>query len=310
MRYVCAGAGCAAVQQPAAARRPSLLAVVETRAGFCFRWARKNAGGASDARQQPRVNMLPSAAAGSTAARRTGRVASHLCVQSSSVGGGGTVLIIGASRGIGLGLAKSYAASGWTVHATTRTPENPGELGQVVGSVQLHGCDVTQLGAGASLAASLGAGTLLDLVIFNAGINPKPEEGAPESRVMYTNGIAPFLVLDPVLQHLGGQKKLALISSQLGSREVFGDGKIPAPIYHASKTVLNDGFREQEPMWRARYGLTSVIFHPGWVVTDMGGSNADITVEESVEGMKAVLNDMSPADTGKFFRWNGTEHPW
>ena len=82
---------------------------------------------------------------------------------------------------------------------------------------------------------------------------------------MNTNAIAPFLVITPLLKNLQGQKKLALVSSQLGSREAFGKGSIPKPIYHASKCVLNDGFREQEPAWRERYGLTSVIFHPGWV---------------------------------------------
>ena len=95
-----------------------------------------------------------------------------------------------------------------------------------------------------------------------------------------------------------------------GSREAFGQGNIPEPIYHASKCVLNDGFREQEPLWRERFGLTSIIFHPGWVVTDMGGENAEITVDESVEGMKSALEGVTAADTGKFLRWNGTEHPW
>ena len=98
-----------------------------------------------------------------------------------------------------------------------------------------------------------------------SSLNPKPEEGKSESSVMNTNAIAPFLVITPLLKNLQGQKKLALVSSQLGSREAFGKGSIPKPIYHASKCVLNDGFREQEPAWRERYGLTSVIFHPGWV---------------------------------------------
>ena len=47
-----------------------------------------------------------------------------------------------------------------------------------------------------------------------------------------------------------------------------------------------------------------------WVITDMGGENAEITVDESVEGMKSALEGVTAADTGKFLRWNGTEHPW
>ena len=48
----------------------------------------------------------------------------------------------------------------------------------------------------------------------------------------------------------------------------------------------------------------------GWVVTDMGGDGADITVAESVEGMKTLLEQVTASDSGKFYRWNGTEHPW
>jgi NAD(P)-dependent dehydrogenase (short-subunit alcohol dehydrogenase family) len=195
------------------------------------------------------------------------------------------------------------------VHATTRTPNSPGELGEVAGHVELHECDVTKMDAGSLLATSLGASSL-DLVIYNAGINPKADEGVKESVVMNTNGIAPFLVIAPILKYLKRGAKLALVSSQLGSRELFGEGSIPKPIYHASKCVLNDGFREQEPAWKEQYGLTAVCFHPGWVITDMGGEKADITVDESVEGMKSVLEKITPADAGKFFRWNGTEHPW
>ena len=264
-------------------------------------------------------------------ARRTVRLAGHLsttvsstasvsskagaCSSTVASGTPPSVLVVGASRGIGLGLVKAYAQAGWEVHATTRTPGHPGELGELHGNVKLHACDVTALGAGESLVASLG-NTPLDVVIYNAGINPKSETGVAKSKVVYTNAIAPFLVVAPILKNGnlqgGAQKKLAFVSSQLGSREEFGEelGLASGKIYHSSKCVLNDGFREQEPAWRASYGLTSVVFHPGWVVTDMGGEHADITVEESAKGIKTVLEDISLDDTGKFLTWNGTEHPW
>lgn len=111
------------------------------------------------------------------------------------------------------------------------------------------------LGSGPALAASLRS-TPIDILIYNAGVNPdadaSPEKGKADSFVMNVNGIAPFMIVTPLLENVAASslKTLAFVSSQLGSREVFGNGKIPEPIYHASKCVLNDGFREQEPMWR------------------------------------------------------------
>ena len=93
---------------------------------------------------------------------RIGTLARHLSTVPVAAGSP-TVLIVGASRGIGLGLAKSYAASGWNCHCTTRTLENPGELGEIPG-VTLHACDVAGLGAGPALAASL-AGTPIDVLV-------------------------------------------------------------------------------------------------------------------------------------------------
>eukprot|EP01043_Picozoa_sp_COSAG02_P003930 COSAG02_NODE_99_length_37069_cov_24.910957_26_plen_147_part_00 len=127
-----------------------------------------------------------------------------------------------------------------------------------------HACDVTALNAGTTLAASLD-GAPIDVLIYNAGVNPSDgDEDGRQPYVMNTNAIAPFLVVTPLLQNVAAStlKKVALVSSQLGSRQDFGNGSIPTPIYHASKCVLNDGFREQEPLWREAYGLTSIIFHP------------------------------------------------
>lgn len=129
-----------------------------------------------------------------------------------------------------------------------------------------YACDVTALNAGAALAAALD-GAPIDVLIYNAGVNPRDgDKDGNQPLVMSTNGIAPFLVITPLLENVGASalKKVALVSSQLGSREEFGSGAIPTPIYHASKCVLNDGFRAQEPLWREAYGLTSIIFHPVW----------------------------------------------
>ena len=101
-------------------------------------------------------------------------------------------------------------------------------------------------------------------------------------------------------------RKLAIITSQMGARrgrtESLGD-------YGDSKAALNDRFRELTSEWQER-GLLSVVIHPGWVRTDMGGPNASISVRESAKGIRAVMSELQPSDHGRFLTWEGKEHPW
>lgn len=214
-----------------------------------------------------------------------------------------SVLIIGASRGIGLGFAQSYAADGWEVHATTRTPADPGDLGDIPGDITLHGLEVRDGGQIAALAAAF-EGRGLDLLIHSAGVL----RGVSRDEMMAINADAPMAVVGALLPAVtrGEMRKIAILTSQMGARH---GGGTPSADYGASKCALNDRFREIEPDWRAR-GITSVVFHPGWVATDMGGSSASVSVAESVSGMRRVIAGLGPADAGKFLTWKGSEHPW
>ena len=102
------------------------------------------------------------------------------------------------------------------------------------------------------------------------------------------------------------EKKIAILTSQMGARH---GGDTPTSPYGESKCILNDRFREIEPEWRAA-GVTSAVFHPGWVATEMGGRGAPVSVDESVTGLRRVIADMTAGDSGKFLTWKGTEHPW
>ena len=110
-----------------------------------------------------------------------------------------TVAIIGASRGIGLGFVEAYAADGWTVHATTRTPAAPGALGRVAGarggSVTLHELDVVNAGHITVLAMALSQ-TPLDVLIHNAGVYG---DGLSRAQVMEINAEAPIRVVEALL---------------------------------------------------------------------------------------------------------------
>lgn len=214
-----------------------------------------------------------------------------------------SVLIIGASRGIGLGFVRDYAADGWEVHATTRDIGDPGDLADIPGSVSLYQLEVRNRDQIAALAGAF-EGRGIDLLIHNAGVL----RGVSRDEMMAINADAPFDVVGALLAAVerGYGKTIAILTSQMGART---GGRTPSADYGASKCVLNDRFRETEPEWRAK-GITAVVFHPGWVATDMGGRGAPVSVDESVSGMRRTIAGLSPSDSGKFLTWKGTEHPW
>jgi NAD(P)-dependent dehydrogenase (short-subunit alcohol dehydrogenase family) len=213
-------------------------------------------------------------------------------------------MIIGASRGIGLELARQYAADAWRVHATTRTLAQPGALGQLAGDLVLHELDVRCAKHITTLAAAVGREGI-DVLIHNAGVSG---QGMSRQEVMAINAIAPIQVTQALLGAVqrGGQKKIVLMTSQLGAR--YGS-KRSLGIYGDSKAALNDAFRQHAPAW-GRAGLIAIVMHPGWVRTDMGGASAPLSVEKSVSGMRRLIARLTPAEHGRFWTWDGREHAW
>jgi NAD(P)-dependent dehydrogenase (short-subunit alcohol dehydrogenase family) len=213
-------------------------------------------------------------------------------------------MIIGASRGIGLELTRQYATDGWRVHATTRTPEQPGALGRIAGDLVLHPLDVRASDQIVSLAAAV-ASEGIDVLIHNAGVSGR---GMRHKEVMEINAIAPIKVIQALLAAVkrGMEKKIVLMTSQLGAR--YGSTR-RLGSYGDSKAALNDALRQLAPAW-GREGLIAIVMHPGWVRTDMGGSGAPLSVEQSVAGMRQVIARLTTDDHGRFWTWNGREHPW
>ena len=215
-----------------------------------------------------------------------------------------TAAIIGASRGIGLGLASRYAAADWRVHATTRTPEHLGGLGEVRGDVHIHELEVTDRAQQRALGAAL-TGEAIDVLIHNAGVYGTRMRAAAVDRI---NAEAPIEVAEALMDAVlrSGQKKIALISSQVGARR---GSRRSLGKYGNSKAALNDRFRAREQDWRAA-GCLAVVIHPGWVRTDMGGSSATLSVEESARGIRRVMAELDESRHGRFWTWDGREHPW
>ena len=215
-----------------------------------------------------------------------------------------TAAIIGASRGIGLELVKQYAARQWRVHATTRTPQRPGALGALGGDVHIHRLEVTDPSQQCELAAAL-VDEAIDVLIHNAGVIGK---GMSVEAVTRINAQAPIEVAETLMSSVirSREKKIALITSQVGARE---GSKKSLGVYGDSKAALNDRFRALEQSWRAK-GCLAVVIHPGWVRTDMGGASAPISVEESVTGIRQLMTDLDASRHGRFWTWDGHEHPW
>lgn len=211
------------------------------------------------------------------------------------------ILIVGASRGIGLELTHRYLADGWEVHATTRTPDRPGRLGDLSGDLTVHHLDVRDEAQLALLARSV---TALDVVIHNAGVG----RGVPRIEMMAVNADAPINTIAALLEAgaISPGGKVVLVTSQMGARRgkkgSLGD-------YGDSKAALNDEFRRRAPDWASR-GVIAIVLHPGWVRTEMGGDSAPLSVEESVAGIRQLVSGLTESDHGRFWTWDGREHPW
>lgn len=207
------------------------------------------------------------------------------------------MLIVGASRGIGLGLVDAHLEAQWHVHATTRDGSSP----RIHPDLTAYRFDVREQGELEDLITELPE--TMDRVIHNAGVLR-----APRSELMEVNAVAPIRTVDRLLEagrvRPGGT--IAIMTSQMGARRgrsgSLGD-------YGDSKAVLNDSFRERAPGWGAA-GVVAVVIHPGWVRTDMGGAGASISVSDSAQGIIDVMDDLSEEDHGKFLTWDGRIHPW
>ncbi|MBU2678092.1 MAG: SDR family oxidoreductase [Gammaproteobacteria bacterium] len=222
-----------------------------------------------------------------------------------------TVLITGANRGLGLEFARQYAADGWKVIGTARNPERADELEAL--RVEIAQLDVASQASVDALAESL-EGRPIDLLINNAGIFPrvnKIEEVNFDdySRTIAVNTLGPVRVTRALLPHLqrGEKKTVVNITSRLGSIALNNSGAYYG--YRESKAALNM-FTKTLAIELDPEGFTCLTIHPGWVKTDMGGENANLTPEESVSGMRAVIEKLGPSDTGTYWSYDGQEVPW
>ncbi|MFM7330520.1 MAG: SDR family oxidoreductase [Brachymonas sp.] len=219
------------------------------------------------------------------------------------------ILIVGASRGIGLEFVRQYTNEGARVIATARGDEGLGRIA-ALGAKALR-VDVAKPESVSGLAWQLD-GEQINVIVINAGVfGPRSEGLQPPSTedfnaVMHTNVLGPMRVIPQLTDVLAAHSKLAIISSRMGSISLRESSS--GWLYRASKAAVNSVLKDASVALAGQ--ATCIAFHPGWVRTDMGGRGADLAVESSVLGMRRVLAGLQVADNGKFLNYDGKPLSW
>lgn len=233
-----------------------------------------------------------------------------------------SILITGSNRGIGLALAKQYIQrDDVQLFATARTPAKAYALTQLAADNpdQLH---IVPMDINESATIKGGVEMVqqhtdkLDLLINNAGINPPTNEARhfgqldaeAVGHVVTTNSVSPLMVTQAfaALLKAADSAKVAMISSQMGSIERASAGWY---AYRMSKAAMNMATAQLAQELQGD-GIAVVTLHPGHVQTDMGGTSAPVTPDDSAAGLIEVLDGLTMQQTGQFLDWQGNPMPW
>lgn len=226
-----------------------------------------------------------------------------------------TVVVTGANRGIGLGLVKQFLDNNARVIAACRNPAQAEALQALAGNpaLKIIELDVADSASVERFVLELGEEPV-DVLINNAGIIGGERQSAMDmdfaawEEAFAVNTVAPFRITTTLLKNLrkSARPRVISVSSQMGSLDGQGTGYY---AYRSSKAALNKVMsglaRDLES-----YGILVCPIHPGWVQTDMGGSNATITVSQSAAGIYKLVANLSASQSGHFLTWEGKELPW
>lgn len=227
-----------------------------------------------------------------------------------------TVLVVGATRGIGLALAEEYLSHGWRVIATTvePSPALAALAARYPGAAAIEPLDITDGGGGARLAQTLAVQSLdaLHIVagVFQRTLDPIWSQ-APEEilRVLQTNAIGGVRLAEALDARVPAGGVFAFTSSGMGSLARNDRGDVD--LYRVSKVALNMLVRSFAAR-RAGSGRRVLLLCPGWAKTDMGGPDATVEVRDSARGLYALVASAqaTSGDAAEFREYTGDVIPW
>jgi NAD(P)-dependent dehydrogenase (short-subunit alcohol dehydrogenase family) len=229
-----------------------------------------------------------------------------------------SALITGANRGIGLEFAKQYLADGWRVYATCRDPNSASELRQLADKsgdkLRILALNVTDPASVKAAAAELD-GQAIDLLLNNAGVGGVRGQTIGNidyeawAKVLDANTMGPMRVSEAFVDHVARSKRKLIVTLTSGMGSIADNTSGGSVPYRSSKAAVNMVMRSLAIDLVPR-GITCVVVNPGWVRTDMGGPHATQTTTESVTMLRRLIETLRPAQSGKFFNYNGCEYAW
>ena len=247
---------------------------------------------------------------------------SAFAVESDSVAAP-TVLITGANRGIGFEFARQYAERGWRVIAGARNPDDAADLHTLAAAhpnVSIEQLDVSEQKQITALAEQY-AGQSIDVLLLNAAKGPQqPTATAPLQRQDFdvaasyfeTNAVGPMRVAQAFMEHVKASQRKQVIAISSDSGSFVAGSQLPI-LYHykASKAALNMYFHTLSFEARKR-GVTVIMLHPGMVATNAETARLPgaMPTEASVSQMIALIDNLTPADNGRFIDYRGETMPW
>jgi NAD(P)-dependent dehydrogenase (short-subunit alcohol dehydrogenase family) len=229
-----------------------------------------------------------------------------------------TVLITGANRGLGLEFCRQYAEQDWHVIACARNPDDAFDLNKLASrhsNIQLETLDVSEFEQIDALSEKLAAQPI-DVLINNAGIYADNKNNGfghldyqAWTQSLVVNAEAPVKMAEAFLPQIkkSDKKLIVNISSLMGS--IADNDSGGSIFYRSSKAALNAAMKSLAIELKDQ-SVGVLIFHPGWVKTDMGGPNGLINADQSITGMRALIENFSLNQSGSFVKYDGTPMPW